>query len=69
MAKSMNQWKDEALSFIHNWGGFPEFSDVKSVCRDLSADGTIREVMEAECGTVALYAENLWCYIRREMCC
>ena len=69
MSKSMNDWKSEALSFIHNWGGFPEYADVKSVCRDLSADETSRSTMVSECGSVDMYANELWLYIRREMCC
>ncbi len=69
MKKSMNEWKSEALSFIHEWGGFPEYSDVVSTVHDLAADADLRAAMESECGSVGMYATELWLHIRREMVC
>lgn len=69
MKKSMNEWKSEALSFIHNWGGFPEYSDVVSTVHDLAADAELKAAMEPAAGSVDNYATELWLSIRREMVC
>lgn len=68
MYKSQNEWRNEADDFLYAWGypggSFPEYHDVLDVCRDLDADPEYHDEMISVCGSVEIYAETLWCYIR-----
>lgn len=65
--KTQADWQNEAADFIYNWGSVPEYSDVKKCCHDLAADTEIGLAMMLECGSIDLYAETLWCYIRKQV--
>lgn len=69
MFKTNSEWAEEALNFIHEWGGIPEYKDVVDTVRNLSIDPDIRKSMEDSCGTVGMYAEELWFAICRQTTC
>lgn len=70
MYKSANEWRNEADDFLYAWGyrggeNFPEYQDIKDVCHDLESDEELRNEMISVCGSVEIYAETLWCYVRQ----
>lgn len=58
-------WQDEARDFIKEWVGLPSLDDVRTVCHNLAAHPDTKADMESVCGSVSVYAETLWHWVRR----
>ncbi len=66
MEKTSLNWRNEAQTFLKEWGSVPNRDDVIAVCNNIAADPLMRGAMIQVCGSVGVYADTLWHWILKE---